>query len=263
MSFTVYADGYYASELDPKKLKHHYYVQLAPDKARLVPGILQQETKPEVGSWLDVTAIDRDFPTRYFVQHTNFNTLVPGSLVEATQLPEGRWKEVKKTHTRFHRVVFDNPYPYFGFGGDPDTSFNISTQDQFITDRVTPALAALYPQIPLYAPPDLSFHLPNAKQIVFNLYYFKGTFSDLNRDVSKLVPFNSANLFYIVDYANAPQPATNIAAWMITLNSITGRSRAQNGSYSFVLELLNVSEDAKEYVVLENVFQKTTITLEL
>jgi hypothetical protein len=263
MSFTLDTDAYLPSEIDPEQLKHHYFVQLTSDRKHLVPGMLQQE-QPEGRNWLDVTKVDRDFPKRYFVQYTNFNTLVPGSLVEENKLPKGKWKEVKRPRAKFHRVVFDDPYfaLFFVFAGDPTISIStISTQDQFINERVTPALTALYPKIPEYITADLLFKLPSAKHIFFNLYYFKGNFNDLDRDVTKLVSLSSTNSIYITNNANVVQPSTNIGAWMITVNSLKVKSNAPDGSYCFVLELLNVSTLGKEYVVLENVLSKSAFIM--
>jgi hypothetical protein len=264
MAFTITPDPQDPWEINPDNLKHSYFVQLSPDRKHLVPGMLKQDSQPANTNWLDVTKIDRDFPKRYFVQQTDFNTLVPGSLIQANRRPRGLWKEVQKPRSRFHRVVFDDPYYslFFVFAGDTTVSiYDINTQDQFITERVTPALAALYPQIPEYTTSDLLFKLPYAKYIFFNLYYFKGTFSDLNSDVTKLIPFSSANQLYMANSANIPQPGTHISAWMITVNSLKLKSNVPDGAYCFVLELLNVSKLVKEYVVLENVWVKSSIIM--
>ena len=100
MSYTVQPDPAPASEILQEELEHQYFVQLAPSPSRLVPGMITQDNQPTTGNWMDVANVDRDFPVRYFVQYTNFNTLVPGSLIQATRLPKGNWKEIKKPTIR-------------------------------------------------------------------------------------------------------------------------------------------------------------------
>lgn len=263
MPFTYDIDEQPSSEIDPQALQHHYYVQLAPNRKRLVPGMLHQGDKPAGSNWLDVTEIDRELEARYFVAYTDHNTLVPGSLIQATKLPKGQWKEIKIASTKFHKATFSDPYPLLYFGsGVPGNTDPVDTQNDFITDRVNTVLLILYPDIPEKTQPGLFFKLVNGKDINFNLYYFKGTFNELDRDVTKLVPFSNTNNLFITNQVNVPQPSTNISAYMITNNSLKIKSDAPDGSYSFVLELLNVG-DHKEYLVLENVLLKSTMSIDL
>ncbi len=151
--------------------------------------MLEQDTQPTISrqpnkhKLLDVTTINRNFAKRYFVQYTNFNTLVPGSLIQADKLPKGRWKEIKKPRTKFYRVTFTDPYQqnfpfppeFFIVSNGPFTSL-----DNFLIDKALPALKAVYPDKPTL--PFLDTWIPNAINIKFNLYYFKGNFADLNED---------------------------------------------------------------------------------
>jgi hypothetical protein len=178
-------------------------------------------------------------------------------------MPKGQWKEVKKRHTFWHRVLFNDPtsLTFFDTGGGVQVS-SISSQDQFINDRVTPALAALYPNIPEYTVQGLLFKLPNSKKLHFNLYYFFGAFQDLGKDVSKLVPFDGAHSFFLANNVNVPVAGTNVEAWGITLNNVRGKSDGPNGAYCVVLEMLDVSPLGIEYVVLDNVITKNTIVFD-
>lgn len=263
MAFTIYADQFTSSEIDPTQLRYHYHAQKSPLRGQLVAGSLHQGNAPQDGRWMDVTDVDIDLRERYFVQYTNNNTLVPGSLIQATHLPPGQWKEVKKARTLFHRVVFTDPYPvsYFSFEGSPPSTTSVVSQDNFINNRVTPALTALYPEIPEFIPQGLLFKLPYGKHLHFNIYYYKGTFATLNRDVSKLVPLANGNSFWLADSSNVPQPNTNIGAWVITTNSLKATSAAENGLYCFVLEMLDLPSGRTEYIVLENVLESTNIIM--
>lgn len=258
MAYTVYPDQYHTSEINPKDLKYHYYAQRGPAKGKLVPGMLHQGELPAGRSWMDVTEVDVDLQKRYFVEYTDINTLVPGSLIQADRLPKGQWKEVKPRRNLWHRVVFTDPYQAFFFDlGGPPQLYNFVSQDQFINEKVTAPLNAIYPQIPEYTTHDILYKLPYGKHLHFNLYYFKGTFAQLNHDFSKLVPFSAANKLFLANNIDVPVTNMNIEAWGITLNNLRVQSDLPNGSYCFVLEMTDVSTYGNEYVVLENVFGKT------
>jgi hypothetical protein len=261
MSFTLYTDSYHASEIDPEKLKHHYYVQLTPDRKDLVPGALQQGSRPG-GGWLDVTAIDRDFSKRYFAQYTDFNTLVPGSLVEEIKLPAGKWKEIKRTRKKFHRVVFSDQLSLtFRTTDTSGTLVNFSSQDSFIGNRVNPILDILYPNAFVDRVTDML--LPGGKLINFILYYFKGDYAALNGDVTRLTPFGSPNLFGS-RYANSgfvnTAPVRFNSMYQSIGTNLYGISDLTDGTYSFIVGVLrgNIAQNnVQEYIVLENLLVKS------
>lgn len=258
MSFTIYPLQYFPWEIDPEKLKHHYYVQLTPDRRHLVPGMLKQDGKPADKNWLDVTAIDRDFTERYFVQYTDFNTLVPGSLVQENKLPAGRWKEIKRPRTKFHKVVFSDPYNLaFYTGNPPGTLVNFSSQNNFIGNRVNPILNLLYPDAP--RDPINDMPLPGGKLILFILYYFKGNFAELGNDATKLIPFGIPNFFGARVESSVPNLTAPFAmsAMYQSTYSLYGRPDAPDGTYSFVVGILT-NNVVTEYIVLENILVKST-----
>lgn len=254
MALTYHNYTYYPWEINPEELKYQYYVQLTPNRNRLVPGMLKQDAKPAAGNWLDVTAIDRDFPKRYFVQYTDYNTLVPGSLIQADKLPEGHWKEIKKPRMQFHRVSFSDPYmvtiPHSE--GPFHLTLLFTMIDDFLIERVNPALKAVYPNLPIL--PYLDTWIPGAVGVKFNLYYFKGTFAELGNDKTKLISFNSENL------SISGQVSPNgITAWERKSSEYLACSDATpNGSYSFILAILDAQNNEKDYVVLENILIRTS-----
>lgn len=251
-NFTYYTP-WKRSEIDPKKLRHKYYVQLAPDGDHLVLGMLQQSTRPSIGKWMDVTNIDRDLPDRYFVQYTGFNTLVPGSLIEGHSLPKGKWKEIKRTKTLFHRVVFDTHFTKTF----PNVPFNstqtITTLDNFILNQVVPVVRHIHPGIPNY--PFTDFVILPAPNIRFNLYYFKGTYQQLGEDKTKLQPFTGTNFKITLSFVQ--QPYTNIVAWETTIKELIISSAAANGTYSLVVAILDDHGNESEYIFMENIVVKT------
>lgn len=256
MPFTYYALPENPLEINPESLRHRYFVQLAPDGQHLVPGSLVQGRRPAIGHWLELGYIGRELPERYFVQYTDFNTLVPGSLVRGDTIPKGKWKEVKRPSIKFHRVTFTNPYvPAIAVleGETPQGPHTITSQDEFVTNRVIPPLLLIYPDVPLFTTGDLNFNLPGPV-IYFNLYYFKGSFAELDYDASKLTPFDAANYFMLKNNVNVIQPATNIGAWQRTPNSVVGEASAPAGAYCIVLGVLDAQKEIKDYVVLENIY---------
>jgi hypothetical protein len=259
MSFTLYTDPYHPSEIDPKQLKHHYFVQLTPDRKNLVPGMLQQ-SQPEGNTWLDVTKVDRDFPKRYFVQYTNFNTLVPGSLVQENKLPEGRWKEVKRPRRKFHKVVFSNPYNLVFATDVPNSTVQYFTlQDNFNINRVIPIFNLLYPD----APRDHVNDMAIGPLINYIPYYFKGNFADLKSDPSKLIAFGQPNNFGISAVANgvgAFGPLTVSAGYRSPEMYLYGLTYLPDGTYSIIIGVLDAAHEIKEYLVFENLVIKSTST---
>jgi len=262
MSFTLYTDSYHDWEIDPKKLKHHYYVQLTPDRKRLVPGVLQQETKPTVGGWLDVTEIDRDFPKRYFAQYTDFNTLVPGSLVEEVKLPSGKWKEIKRLRKKFHRVVVSDPYNLVFVPNVPfNTVQQFVSQDNFHINRVIPILNILYPN----APRDHVNDMALGPLINYKPYVFKGNFAQLGSDPGKLIPFGGQANFGI-STSGGSDATGGAGPWIINTGyrSIGTYLYAliylADATYSFILGILDAHNEVQEYIVFENIVVKSTST---
>jgi len=256
MSLTYHTYTYYPWEINPEELKHHYYVQLSPKRNRLVPGMLQQDTKPPTGSWLDVTAIDRDFAKRYFVQYTDFNTLVPGSLIQAGKLPKGKWKEIKKTRTQFHRVTFSDPYEVATPGGPFGIALTFTSLDDFQIDRTLPALKSVYPEKPIL--PYLDTWLPQPISVRYNLYFFNGTFAELNNDKTKLIPF-STSFLNLTNFSGQESP-NNINTFERQHEvDLFCNSELPDGSYCFVLAIRDTLGNEIDYVVLENILVKTTL----
>jgi hypothetical protein len=253
MSLTYHPYTYYPWEINPKELKHHYHVQLTPDRRHLVLGMLKQDDQPEIGGWLNVTAIDRDFSKRYFVQYTDFNTLVPGSLIEGNKLPEGHWKEIKRPRKQFHRVTFSDPYTLNLPGGPFQLTSPLDTMDAFLANKANPALRAAYPDQPVL--PYLDTWISGSVGIKFNLYYFKGTFAELANDKTKLVVFNTSHL-----YISGHISPTGITAWEMKPGQFLNCNGAiPDGTYCFILAILNAHNFETDYVVLENILVKTTI----
>jgi hypothetical protein len=234
-----------ASEIDPMKLRYPYFVQLASDGQHLVPGMLQQGTQPAIGDWLNVGSIEQDFPERYFAQYTNFNTLVPGSLVQAGRLPAGRWKEVKKKRIPFHRFVGD---PYFL---DPLPSHDTySDPFEFNSSKVLPALDYVYPD----RDPDVP--------IKMYIYIFKGSFEDLGNDPSKLIPFPSTVDFILPDGAFLGYLSyllggyTNILYTNDVAGELTFEPELPVGVYSIIAAILDEDDEVTDYFVFDGVLNR-------
>ena len=260
MSFTMYPDQYYPWEIDPEKLRHHYHVQLTPDRRHLVPGMLKQGNRPAGENWLDVTSIDRDFAKRYFVKYTDFNTLVPGSLVQEIKLPAGKWKEVKRLRKKFHRVVFSDPYNLVFVPNVPfNTVQQFVSQDNFNINRVIPILNILYPD----APRDHVNDMAIGPLIRYMPYAFKGSFADLGSDPGKLIPFGSQANFGI-STSGGSDATIGTGPWIVNAGyrSINTYLYAliylADATYSFVLGILGADNEVEEYIVFENIAVKST-----
>lgn len=228
-------------EIDPRKLRHRYFVQSAPDNAHLVTGMLQQDTYPKTGNWLEVGKITRDFPVRYFVQYTQFHTLVPGSLIQGDALPEGRWKELKKVSGGpWYRVSITAPDGYLLFltGSAQD----ITGYDEFNTQKVLTAL-------------DLVFPLRDTSiAVTIRLYYFRGNYEELGEDPSQLVPFSTGD-FHLGLFVTG----TGYTDTMVTTPPMPASLRASASilpqTYSIILGILDETNEVTDYLVLENIIQ--------
>jgi hypothetical protein len=226
------------SSIDQLKLQYHYYAQLAPDGKHLVPGLLQQGTRPADGIWIDVGKVRRDFPVRYFVQYTDFHTLAPGSLIPGDRLPEGQWKEVKKqTRGPWYQVTFTDPDVYVLFPLGSIDSF--ASYNEFNGQKVLPALDLVFPD----RDPD--------EGIKIRLFYFHGDYEALNEDASQLFPFAVTGDFAVfvtgLGYTDILFTAPPMNAELRATVAITP------GTFSIVLGIFNDSDVVTDYVVLENV----------
>jgi len=240
-----------SSEIHTEELTHAYYVQLAPDGKHLVPGILQQQEHPNIGRWVQVGKITRDFPKRYFVQCTDFNTLVPGSLIQADRLPQGKWKEVKKNSVPVHHFVVSgliqgnlysstNDWQTF----DSMDYFNYVIDDLGVMEKVYPDLTN-----------DELFENP----FTYRLYYFYGSYQQWNGDISRLTLFHSlGSLMRIYNHGNNTYTDTfqiypqDDGVFLQVLGS------APVGYYMIVLGILNDVGDVVNYIALENYLHKMT-----
>lgn len=250
MAFTYYPPVI-LTEVPAEHWPKGYYVQLTPDRKHLVLGILHHgHHRPSGDTWLDVGKIDRDFPKRYFVRYIDQHRLVPGSLIEDKQLPEGQWKEVKPVEMevistpdesigRFHRVVFsDDIYMIIGPG-------NFVSSSSFINNKVIPVLQVARPDINL------------ASEVVsMRLFSFKGDFEELDKDVSKLVAFSGAAPLRLAS-ANPAIANNNLLRTnqLISINLAT-TGIATGGVYSIIYGL-EVSSVITDYIVLENILVRS------
>jgi hypothetical protein len=220
-------------DLDLRKLSHRYFVQVSPDQQNLVPGSLQQGNHPSIGRWLEIGNIRKDLIQRYFVQQTNFNTLVPGLLIPGEEPPGETWKDIV-TKDRFYIFDFGSLYLAYGITGD-----------DFMTDHVTPALDKLYP------------NRNPATPITLKLYYFNGNSGELNSDPDLLKPFGSGILdlgYYLTGsstYVNTIQSTTTAPA------NLTVKPEAELGEYSIVLGIVGKDNEVREYIVLDRILFKT------
>jgi hypothetical protein len=207
---------------------------------------LQQDSKPDVGQWLEIGHITRDFPARYFVQYTDFNTLVPGSVIQAERFPQGNWKEIKKPpFGLFHRIVFN-----------PDMVLSVHNNHD-IEDF------AFYPgSIVNYTKEVLNFLQPgvysNTQPASLQLFSFHGTFAELDNDVSKLNVFgNSDSDFTLYDGVH------NTNTSLLTTNqTFTGfeyvkvRPFALDGYFSVVVKIAAHAGTPAYYIVMENIVNR-------
>lgn len=235
-----------ASGIDEAELRHKYYARLAPDGKHLVPGMLQQGVRAPAGNWLKMGKVTRELPGRYFVQYTDFNTLVPGSLVQAERRPRGKWKEVVKgTKSNFHRVYY--PDPFFTFNAtSPPNSYGIYEDYSYVTWDFPDIFAHVYPGV--------------SRIYYYKLYYFRGSFDELDNEASKLTLFNSAGaMLKLEDYSNVIDGDilnTNMGDASIYIEMSTN---AAAGNYCFVLGILNEDNEVVDYVVMENVIERNIV----
>lgn len=246
MAYVTYIPQIPLTEIDPDLLQHSYYVKLAPDGSHLVPGLIQQEAKPNIGHWLQLGQITRDFPVRYFVQYTDFNTLVPGSLIQADQFPDGQWKEVKKPSlTLFNRIVTN--------GGININSYDLVTESPmlgtilFVDYYLLPALDLIQPGV-----------YSSFQPATVELYYFAGNFQALNNDAAQLEPMSQTG-----SYFSAYIDALGVKTPTITTNTVTiyddllVSPSAPDGMYSLVVKLPPHGTTPAFYIVFENLIRKT------
>lgn len=246
-----------SSEIDQRTLRHHYFAQLASDGKHLVPGMLQQGNRPAVGTWVDVGNVKIDFPVRYFVQYTDFNTLVPGSLIQADRLPEGRWKEIRKpTEGAFYRVVFVDGTYQVDAGITEVTDFAESAE--FTENKILPVLELIKRGV---------FSEQSSTRLIF--FYFAGTFDELGGDATQLMMFGKPpstggtavlNLFYDGGYNGI----MTIAEGALGIVDFRVQPSAPDGFYSIVYGVLKDDlqlqlEVVDYYVFLENLLLKGDI----
>ena len=240
---TYYPSGGGKGAVDQSKLKHHYFAQLTPDGERLVPGMLQQDRRPAIGKWMDVGAVSRTFAERYFVQYTDFNTLVPGSLISADRFPAGKWKEIKPSGpSNFHRIGLSEPF-FTARHISAGPSLNEDTY-QFIPDIMIPALELVYPETVI----DMDHGM------LADFYYFKGDFSELVLDTEQMHIFGSPGFYFTTVFSGETEPglSTNEPqllffnfGYLITV-----------GVYSFIMGVYNEDQTLiTDYVVLENILE--------
>lgn len=239
MDFTYIPRQKKSWELDTRQLRHRYFVQLAPDQEHLVPGMVQQGTRPPTGQWLELGTILRKLPERYFVQQTSFNTLVPGLLIQSDTPPGNTWKDIQ-TRPLFHLITFEDiPYDAFEISGE----YTFVTSEVFISEIVNPALDVVYP--------DRNQEEP----VRLQLYYFRGRYNQLANDITLLTPFATndvpANLGYFVTgtstYTNIFDNTTEEPA------NLTIKSEAAIGVYSIILAVINDDDEIMDYIFLEYV----------
>lgn len=248
MAFTYTLATSGPASIDPGRLKHRYFVQLAPDEKHLVLGMLHQGEKPAAGRWLEVGRFTQSLPKRYFVQDTGFHTLVPGSLIQANQKLQGRWKEIMPaSEKRFYKIIFDQSYeiaiaaPSIEF----HTHYYLISTDQFIANQIIPIQEALYPGIDLFSPP-----------VPITIYFFKGTFDQFAYDETKLSIFQVTDFFAIwdgsIDLSVLPPPPSPGFGLLVS-------DQTPDGTYSLVLQLVHPQTQTNEYIFLENMVSKTTL----
>lgn len=237
MSFTYYPNVSGGSGFT--NLRNKYFVRLASDNRHLVPGILQQGRGPSSGRWLDVETIDRTFAERYFVQYTDFNTLVPGSLIPSIRKPEGKWKEVKSSAgANFHRIVFSDQY----IASDVESATAFEWGDDFIVDKMYPVLDELFP-----GTTDI--------QAVAKLYFFKGDFEALVQDTTQLEPFGEGALMWVY-FAYVGSTMSTIGLGEGFGLQLFVSPDLPDGVYSLILEI--TTPPIGQFLVFENVFLKNT-----
>lgn len=243
MAFFTYDLPIPASEIDTKTLERPYFVQLAPDGSHLVPGQLQQDFKPSIGQWLEVGKITRNLSGRYFVQYTDDSTLVVGSLVQGTRFPQGQWKEVKRLpFPEFHRILFEDG-GYIQIHNDHVNPDGFMSPYSFSNFILLPILDAIQPGV-------YSESVPASVQ----LFYFAGTFAELDNDASKLKAFGEPDSYFTF-YDSVAHTDTS---FLVTNTNWSGfqfliaRPFAADGYYSLVVKVLPHAGTPAYYVVIDN-----------
>jgi hypothetical protein len=230
-------------ELDPKQLRHRYFIQLGPE-GNPVLGMLQQDTHPATGQWLEVGKIYDPLPGRYFVQQTDFNTLVPGLLIQNDTPPGPRWKDIQ-SHPYFYFVVFDNPVYYLV---ETDHPVTLGTGESFVDDVVNPVLDSVYPG------------RNPAKEIRFRLFYSLDSYEQVVADPGIMVPFPTSAApegigYYLTGagiYINELS-STGTAPAELIMNPVN-QPGYYPGYYHFILGILDENNDIREYVFMNAVF---------
>lgn len=248
MPFTYYPPPKDGSEIFQEELEHKYYVQLTPDGHHLVPGMLQQDIQPEIGKWMFLGKIDRHFAKRYFVQYTDFNTLVPGSVISATKLPEGKWKEIKPVGLEaFHRVVFREEDRY-EVDGDISEETIFTDNTEFINNKLIDVLNVVLPG---------KFNSINYATAYFS--YFAGSFAELNSDPTQLISFGAPPAYFSIYYTLFGE-YSNISNTTPGAGDLRIQPETPNGTYSIILavprNLPFTFTVFTDYIVLENILTK-------
>lgn len=231
-----------ATEIDSEKLIHRSFVQVAPDGSHLVPGQMQLDFKPEIGEWLEVGKIYRDLPRRYFVQYLDQNTLVPGSVIQADRFPQGKWKEIKRLpFPEFHRILAGSVAVY----DDHENAWPFLDVEGFLFFRMMPILEAIQPgKYAMYRTP-----------LSMQMFYFQGTFAELDNDASKLKAFSEPDSYFTYSDGGL----TSYLSMKTSFNGfefLVAQPSTPNGYYTFVLKMPASADNPAYYVVLENFFHR-------
>jgi hypothetical protein len=225
-------------QIDPRQLRHRYFVQVAPD-GHLVGGMLQQGTRPATGRWLEIGKIYDPLPRRYFVQQTDFNTLVPGLLVQNDTPPGPRWKDIQ-SKALFYLINFDD-VPYFIIEGNEEEP--IATGEDFMNDIVIPAMDLVYPD------------RNPATSVRFKLFYSLDDYGVAFEDPGILVPFptgaTSTNIGYFLTgtstFINELSTTDTAPAELII------HPDGDYGYFSFILGILDENDVISEYIYLNGI----------
>lgn len=243
MAITYTPGGKKSWVLDTKKLRHNYYVQLAPDQEHIVLGSLQQGTRPPIGQWLQLGTIRRQLAGRYFVQQTRFNTLVPGVLIQSDTPPAPNWKDIQ-SQPLFHVIRFES-IPYYAHNISDEYTF--ATSEEFIDEIVNPALDEIYP------------NRDQEEPVKLQLYYFRGRYTQFVNDITLLTPFNTPEVptklgYFLTDTDTYADHFTNLDDEPANL---TIQPEAHPGTYSIILAVTNEDDEVIDYIFLEYVISYT------
>jgi hypothetical protein len=234
-----------ASEINAEKLIHRSFVQVAPDGSHLVPGQMQLDFKPEIGEWLELGRIYRNLPKRYFVQYLDQNTLVPGSVIQANRFPPGKWKEIKRLpFPEFHRILAGEVAIY----DDHVNPWTFLHAEGFLNYQVMPVLDAIQPgKYAMYKTP-----------LSMQMFYFQGTFAELDNDASKLEVFSEPDSYFTYNDSSAGGESSFLTMKndFTGFEFITARPTAPDGYFTFVLKIPASADNPVYYVVFENFFHR-------